>query len=496
MVLRERAGEKTAVRSSHLLLVIALLIFIGTSLVQATEGILEGSIAQVLISGQRVWIGGPLGLALSRNLGTDWDLVYPIGGSQQLTALAGVGDTVLLGLGYSVEYYGNAQPTGLGMRISTDGGATFTDCTPARGQTTSAYELPYSLAITPGRLWAACFWGGLLVSQDNGLTWYNHLMDGTVDTVDTGLSQDHPERLMYSLTADDQPNPWLWAGSLSGIWRSTDNGATWIYANRLTSGLTGDQCVAMNVQHYGDRRILWAATKPVTGTSGHSSISRFEYQEGKWITSENNEAWLNTRYDTLFSQPQLNVWGIDFQDSIIYLAATEGLFRSVNWGHSWERLTIQNLQSGNRSLVKRVTRVACGLGGLWAGTEDGLWLSSDGGRDWRQLGVRTPTEELADDHACLVYPSPFRPGSDPGGCKIAFSAHYGGTVSIRVYDDALEPVRTLVTDDPAPREALGEYARYWDGTDDRGRKVDNGVYHVQVKFSSGEECWTAVGVIR
>ena len=76
------------------------------------------------------------------------------------------------------------------------------------------------------------------------------------------------------------------------------------------------------------------------------------------------------------------------------------------------------------------------------------------------------------------YPNPFNPET-----TIQFDLAVETSVSLRVYDVTGQVVRTLVsTSLPA-----GSYTHLWDGSNEQGMKVGNGVYFYELKagnFSS------------
>jgi hypothetical protein len=73
-------------------------------------------------------------------------------------------------------------------------------------------------------------------------------------------------------------------------------------------------------------------------------------------------------------------------------------------------------------------------------------------------------------------PNPFNPST-----SIRFSLPVAARVSLRVYDVAGRPVRTLLDED----RPAGEHGAAWDGKDDRGAAVPAGVYFY--RLAAGEE---------
>jgi hypothetical protein len=77
--------------------------------------------------------------------------------------------------------------------------------------------------------------------------------------------------------------------------------------------------------------------------------------------------------------------------------------------------------------------------------------------------------------------------------------HYGlqGTnapVTIRIFDFALHPVRVLLRE--AMRSGSTERDEVWDGKDERGRRVTNGVYFYRIEVGSRSPVWGKIMVIQ
>jgi hypothetical protein len=61
-------------------------------------------------------------------------------------------------------------------------------------------------------------------------------------------------------------------------------------------------------------------------------------------------------------------------------------------------------------------------------------------------------------------------------------------VSIRIYDFAMMPVRTLLQH--ASRTPDREHDEVWDGKNDDGKQVANGVYYIEVTVDDASPVWT------
>jgi hypothetical protein len=124
---------------------------------------------------------------------------------------------------------------------------------------------------------------------------------------------------------------------------------------------------------------------------------------------------------------------------------------------------------------------------------DGLMKTTDNdtqffGTEWTILRAAQP---LASVEEVYAYPNPFSP--DDEVCRVHFRTD-AGSVSIRIYDFAMLPVRTLLRN--AMRNPGMEHDEVWDGLSDAGERVANGVYYIEVDNGSGDPHWTKVIVLQ
>jgi len=65
-------------------------------------------------------------------------------------------------------------------------------------------------------------------------------------------------------------------------------------------------------------------------------------------------------------------------------------------------------------------------------------------------------------------------------------------VTVKVYDFALDLVKTVVKDKPRP---AGDFAEVWDGRNEVGEEVANGVYFYRVELEGEGTFWGKVIVL-
>jgi len=90
------------------------------------------------------------------------------------------------------------------------------------------------------------------------------------------------------------------------------------------------------------------------------------------------------------------------------------------------------------------------------------------------------------------YPNPFNPEINTG--LIRYSLSKPGKITIKIYNIAGELVKTLIENEPEKNQI--ELSTPWDGRDDQGDIVSNGVYFYVIESSSGEKAVGKIAVLR
>ncbi|MEX0746625.1 MAG: FlgD immunoglobulin-like domain containing protein, partial [Rhodothermales bacterium] len=129
---------------------------------------------------------------------------------------------------------------------------------------------------------------------------------------------------------------------------------------------------------------------------------------------------------------------------------------------------------------------------LWAGTSEGLMKSTDGGQTWRIFRTDVPLhpdEVTADipDVDTYAYPNPFSPQNDRI-VRVRFESN-GGSDELRIFDYQMNLVRRVTESGPA-----GVREIVWNGTDEGGLRVSNGVYFYSV-HAGGDTVWGKIHVL-
>jgi hypothetical protein len=185
-----------------------------------------------------------------------------------------------------------------------------------------------------------------------------------------------------------------------------------------------------------------------------------------------------------------------FKDSLVYVATDQGLFRSSNGGVSWVMSgSIVDPARGNEITSPAFYAVSVMGDTVYGGNADGLVKTLDNatnpfGSKWDVLRTSQP---VGTPSATYSYPNPFSPKRE------ILRFHYkvgqpSATVTIEVFDFGMNRIKTVLRD--APRAGAQERDEIWDGRDETGSLVLNGVYFYRVIVSGGDPAWGKVMVIQ
>jgi hypothetical protein len=343
-----------------------------------------------------------------------------------------------------------------GLFISSNNGNSWT-------QSNISNNAVLSLAISGNNIYAGTNVSGVLISTNNGTTWSQ-----------TSLNN----RFVFSLAASGN---YVMAGvNDSGIYVSSNNGNSWL---KTYSYISDIRSLAFN------GNIIFAGI----------------YGSGVIYSSNFGSDWIQTN---LNNKP---VFSLAFSGNYIfaavfdiYNASERGVYRSINNGSSWYKTSISNISVGS---------LAVSGNNLFAGTESGVFLTTNNGENWlnknqgfniipavsvfliannyifagtngKSVWRRSLSEILEAQNISLYlplvfslsenYPNPFNPVT-----RIDFdipphggSSNGTGFVSLKVYDVLGREVQTLVNE----IKTAGSYSVDFNGSD-----LTSGVYFYRLE---------------
>jgi len=504
----------------------------------------------VVWSGRYLWVGTERGLArwdpqVGNGLSPEDWVTYTEDnglGRGAVSALAAAGDTVWAATLFDSLVIASDGPvqTGSGLSWSIDGGGSWnripnaaifdtSQADFAGGPTLDFLNACFGLAIEGDTIWATFLAGSSVRSTDFGRTWQRMLPGGTerivlipadnqanvailrfqADSLETaGGSVDSVGFLRaaadslavfyllhrtFSVAAYGDT---VWLGTSNGLSSSFDGGRTWtnhkVRVNDFGEPLPGNPganwTVTVEREITADGgSVIWTGTQVVNPLNEHRSMN-FSADEG----------------DTWTATGPTSAWDFAFTGSDTIWAGTDlGLLFTPDRGTNWFEVLVEDPFTRDVLLpsfvgVERFT-LPSGQVALWAGADNGLGRSVDGGLTWTILSFPLKTRALdsgevvgagglVDLNGVRTYaaPSPFAP-SQGQRCRFVYSLAEDARVTIEIYDFASRRVRTLV--DGVDRAGGNNHGENWDGLDDDGQTVANGVYFFRVETDSGDHAF-------
>ncbi len=325
-----------------------------------------------------------------------------------------------------------------------------------------AYAFPFAPEVNEAEE-ALNFLGFSVLVDETGTVWA-----GTVAGINRSRPEDVVELVVFDTTGTVPVDTLR-----ERAWQRTSFDGT-------SRGLPGNWVIALEEQPLGDpaaavgspenpRNPVWLA------------VLRAASQEEQFalvVTRDGGETFepvlVGGRrfYDFAFC-PAGAAWGCDART--VYAAGDDGLFLSEDEGQTWR--SVRAFRERDGRFVSRDARafaVATTPDALWVGTGDGLVKSTDGGETWRVFRVDVPTNpaepsDRTPEVEAYAYPNPFSPSAD----TVVRIRYDRATARIRIFDFGMNLVRTF--DAATPTEQA------WDGFDDAGNRVANGVYFYEVE---------------
>jgi ligand-binding sensor domain-containing protein len=441
-------------------------------------------------SGASVWVGTGYGLNKTLDGGTSW-VSYTSkeygGKGNSVVGMTMMGDSILwISTGYDTLADGETLEVGGGLHYTADSGKTWVhipqpkdrrDETAYSPTTTAVQNISWDIAVLDSTIWIASWGGGVRKSSDMGKTWQVITTDNLPFSALNYLNHRG-----FALMVE---NGNIWVGTAEGISKSGDGGKTW---RRFTHQnqqypISGNFVVALAYQSY--THTVWAATIEAVDADEVRAVSKSDNGGETW------QVMLENTFPHNFA----------FNDSIVYVAADEGLFVSDNGGENWYKIPPisgdrSDLITGEEILTEKFYSAAVShepLGvRLWLGSADGLATTLDNGNTWTVNRSYISTTERKDPPA-YAYPTPFSP-SRHGYIRFQYHVARAGEVVIDIYDWGMDKVATVREFESDPATHIPDRSAKWDGRNSRGDIVASGVYFFRVEIE-GDVTWGKLVVV-
>jgi photosystem II stability/assembly factor-like uncharacterized protein len=297
-----------------------------------------------------------------------WEMTGPWGGDVR-SLVASPDDPDLLYLGTS-----DGQ-----LFRSTDGSGIWTRLKPGLGQPGLSIDTitidPRNTKIIYAGVWPVAreAEGGIFKSHDGGETW--KLLEKTkgLSVRAIAIAPSDSNLLITGSAGDDK--------RLNGAFRSTDAGKTW---ERITP--EGDAEI---------RNIESVAIDPNDTNSIY--VGTFHLP---WKTTDGGKTWKPTGYKATGMIDDSDIFGITVNQSdpsLVYINACSGIYRSGSSGEKWAKLPgIPFSARRTYALLPHPQKPNT----IFAGTSEGLWRTTDGGKQWK---LRTSSRAVI--RAIVIHPA-------------------------------------------------------------------------------------------
>jgi hypothetical protein len=468
----------------------------------------SNSVSHMITKDSILWIGTGKGLARTSNGGRNWQSFRNNSAfaNDGIFAVAVRESLIWASTGFVKQVDDARIQTGSGYAFSTDNGVSWTHVNQtldAPNADTLIYGLDtvrilpiivpeqnvtFDISLSPSKVWIASWASSLRYTTNNGQTWKRVLLpsgdriaprnSSGGDTVRTYDPRQNNNFLAFAVLAIDDDT--IWCGTAGGVNKSTDGGTSWIRFTRRnqTSPILSNWVIAIEKQQFRNR--IW--------TTNWNTNLREEVGEEYAVsyTEDGGATWRNLLRG-------VKAYDFAFKDSIAYIATDDGLYRTAD-GLTFSRNgTI--IDQATRQMITTSAFYSVEVIGdtVWAGTSDGIVSTIDNaanpfGSVWR---IYRTYQSTAASKTTYAYPNPFSPNLEITRLHYAIASQ--ATVTAEIFDFGMNYVRTVVRN--AQRNA-GEYDEIWNGLNDEGRKVTNGVYFYRITIGSDEPMWGKVMVLK
>lgn len=465
----------------------------------------SNSILDIITLGDTVWLGTSRGVSVSFDRGENWINFYGTAqfGEDNISALAynKYDGSIWTATATSVEAPGGGTvPKGTGLKYTTDNGNSWVsfpqpldhpdsstiiygiNTLSALPVTVAEQNITYDIAFTPGSVWITSFAGGTRKSTDNGQTWKRVVIPpdnlnsiNPQDTLDFCLSpiggsfcsEGNLNHRAFSVIAVDDST--VYVGTANGINKTTnanDLYPEWIKFNHQNQDepISGNFITALGYNF--NSNTIWASTWKAEDPLELYAVSS---------STDSGETW------SVFLQEE-KAHNFGFKEDEVIALTDNGAFRSSNQGSSWILPNnIVDSESGVELRTNIFYSAASDSNEIWLGSDDGLARIKETGFWQGEWKVYFASQPLKSDNETYCYPNPFSPKQEQ--LKIKYST--GGkdaNVTIRIYDFGMNYIRTIIQNSPRNRNLEGA-PEFWDGLDDNGNYLPNGVYFYRIDIN-------------
>lgn len=350
--------------------------------------------------GDSIYVGSYNGISISKDGGLSW---------KNITTAQGLAGNWVKRIKVTPEQNKIFVATYKGLSMSSDGGNSWKNTTfvPGLGCDT-VYTNSDGTRIYVGLWW----WGGLFVSEDEGITWKHYTSELASTWVNAVYASNDGKR--------------IYAGTKGGLSISIDGGLSWKTYTKADSGLVDDNILGIFASDDGVR--IYVATNSGLSISFDSGKNWKNFNVGgRSIYVSNDGARIYTSSDKgvdissdggitwkSYELSSLNCSDVyASQDGRkIFVATDNGVAISLDSGATWKKYF--SLKLPNASWVSGVhanhdgskiyiATSCCGYAGVSMSTDSGATWSSVSGREG--LGAASANKIFANEQGDKIYVS-------------------------------------------------------------------------------------------
>jgi hypothetical protein len=499
----------------------------------------SNSINDIVANGDTIWIGTSRGVSKTTDNGNSWTNYYGSSsfGTESIAALHfdTYNSIVWTTTAHSVKRDGQSLPEGSGIRFSTNNGDDWIlvpqpideegdsiltygiNQIRALPVTVAIQNISYDIVTTKNYVWITSFAGGLRRCNIDSLIlnpnrrWERILLPpdrlnsiSPNDTLDFTLlpvagkfgKEGNLNHRLFSIVAANDST--VYVGTANGINKTTQallpaDQIPWTKFNHQnqTDGMSGNFIVA--VDYNKNSNTIWAASWKAEDLNEDYGVSSSTDGGATWSVSLLNEKAHN--------------FGL-FGNKVIS-ATDNGAFRSADNGKSWILPGLIKDKFTNLTLRTSIFYSAFFTQNsefIWLGTTDGLVRVSGINEYWNDdWKIFFASQQLSSKNETYAYPNPFSPKSESIKIKYNTSGETA-SVTIRIFDFGMNYTRTIIQNaqrgntihqiNSANSDDINGVIDFWDGRDQNGNVVPNGVYFYRIDINSNDPVYGKIMVLQ
>lgn len=486
---------------------------------------LSNTITDIITIGDTIWLGTSRGVSLSIDNGENWTNFYGQVdfGTDNVSSIGYSKGVFWCATASSTEENGETYPVGTGLKYSTNQGANWIsipqsvdpendtletygiNTIDALPITVAVNNLAYDLAFTKDYIWITTFAGGLrrakitdLLSNPN-TAWERVVIPPDFlnsispdDTLSFCLSPvggnfcsngNLNHRVFSVVSANDST---IYVGTANGINKTTnadDQYPSWTKFNAAnqTEPISGNFITALGYNKLNNQ--VWASTWKAESETEFYGVSFSDDDGVSWSTYLRDERPHN----------------FGFKNFDVMVATDNGVFRSSNNGNSWLLPnSIIDFETKYNLNTNSFYSAASNQSIIWLGSTNGLAkLQETPGQIWQGTWtVFLASQPVESNDVTYCSPNPYNPKLDDA-LKFSYSTEgIEKTVTIRIFNFSFDYVRTVVQNVPRILNLDSPPVDIWDGKDDNGSNVPNGVYFYRVEVGDKDPIFGKILVMQ